>query len=97
MARSVRIQYAGAVYHVMCHGNRREAIYRDEKDREMFLTTLAEMCERTGGVVHSYVLMGNHYHLFWETLEGDLVAGHRAGERRSECAAHRDSERLDLL
>ena len=75
MARKVRIEYAGAVYHVMSRGDRREPIFFDDKDREMFLATLAEMCERTGALVHSYVLMNNHYHLLLETPEGNLVAG----------------------
>ena len=75
MARSVRIEYGGAVYHVLCRGDRREAIFRDEKDRWIFLDTLAQMCERTGHLVHSYVLMPNHYHLLVETPEPNLVAG----------------------
>ena len=75
MARGVRIEYAGAVYHVMCRGNRRGVIFLDDKDREMFIATLAELCGRTGMVVHSYVLMSNHYHLLLETPKGNLVAG----------------------
>ena len=75
MPRKVRIQYAGAVYHVMCRGDRREAIFSDDGDREIFLATLAQMCGRTGMQVHSYVLMGNHYHLLLETPEPNLVAG----------------------
>jgi REP element-mobilizing transposase RayT len=75
MARSVRIEYTGAIYHVMCRGDRREAIFRDDEDREMFLATLAQMCGRTGHRVHGYVLMGNHYHLLLETPEPNLVAG----------------------
>ena len=75
MARSVRIEYPGAVYHVMCRGDRREAIFRKEPDRAMFLATLAEMSARTGILIHSYVLMTNHYHLLIETPEPNLVAG----------------------
>jgi REP element-mobilizing transposase RayT len=75
MARSVRIEYAGAVYHVMCRGDRREAIFREDGDRAMFLATLAEMSGRTGILIHSYVLMTNHYHLLIETPEPNLVAG----------------------
>ena len=75
MPRGVRIQYPGAVYHVMCRGDRREAIFGGEADREMFLGTLAEMCGRTGIWIHSYVLMSNHYHLLLETPEPNLVAG----------------------
>jgi len=54
MPRSIRIEYPGAYYHVMARGNRREAIYRDDADREFFLETLGETCVRAG-----WVLMGN--------------------------------------
>ena len=63
------------MYHVMCRGDRREAIFRGEEDCELFLETLGELCERTGFRIHSYVLMGNHYHLLLETPEPNLVAG----------------------
>ncbi len=75
MPRSVRLEYAGAVYHVMGRGDRREAIFLADGDRELFLATLAEMCARTGIFVHSYGLMTNHYHLLMETPEPNLVAG----------------------
>jgi len=75
MARSVRIEYAGAYYHVMARGNHREAIFFDDDDRRFFLQVLAEACEQTGWQVHAWVLMGNHYHLFLETPEANLVAG----------------------
>ena len=75
MPRSVRIQYPGAVYHVLCRGDRREAIFADDADREVFLSTLAQMCQRTGMLVHSYVLMSNHYHLLMETPQPNLSAG----------------------
>ena len=75
MARPLRIEYAGAVYHVMARGNRAQAIFRDDQDRLGFLETLGEACEKTGWRVHAYVLMGNHYHLLVETPEGNLVAG----------------------
>lgn len=75
MPRSVRIEYAGAVYHVLCRGDRREPIFRDEQDYRCFLDTLAEMCKRTGIRIHAYVLMGNHYHLLLETPEPNLVVG----------------------
>jgi len=75
MARKPRIEYAGAVYHVMSRGNRQEAIYRDNRDREIFLDTLEEACAKTGWVVHAFVLMGNHYHLLLETPHANLVAG----------------------
>jgi len=59
----------------MCRGDRREAIFHDEADREVFVQTLGEMCERAGFAIHSYVLMSNHYHLLMETPAGNLVAG----------------------
>ena len=69
------MQYPGAVYHVMARGDRREAIFRDDDDRKMFLAALSEACGRTGWKVHAYVLMGNHYHLVIETPEPNLVLG----------------------
>lgn len=75
MARSLRIQAAGAFYHVMARGNRREPIFHDDEDRRFFLHTLSQACERTGWRVHAWVLMGNHYHLFLQTPEPNLVAG----------------------
>lgn len=75
MARSVRIEYPGAVYHIMCRGDRREPIFESDGDRLVFLETLGEACERAGFLVHSYALMLNHYHLLLETPEGNLVAG----------------------
>ncbi len=75
MPRSIRIEFPGAYYHVMARGNRRENIYLDEDDRRFFLKTLAEACVMTGWRVHAWVLMSNHYHLFLETPEANLVAG----------------------
>ena len=75
MARSLRIEYAGAVYHAMARGNQGCPIFKDDQDRRNFLETLAEACEKTGWRIHAYVLMGNHYHLLVETPEGNLVAG----------------------
>jgi putative transposase len=75
MARSLRIEYGGAVYHAMARGNQGSCIFRDEEDRRCFLETLGEACEKTGWGIHAYVLMGNHYHLLVETPEANLVAG----------------------
>jgi len=75
MARSIRIQSAGAYYHVMARGNRREDIFHDADDRRFFLHTLGQACEMTGWRVHAWVLMSNHYHLFIQTPEPNLVAG----------------------
>jgi REP element-mobilizing transposase RayT len=75
MARPLRIEYAGAVYHVMARGNQGHMIFKDDPDRQRFLATLGEACEKTGWRIHSYVLMANHYHLLVETPEANLVAG----------------------
>jgi REP element-mobilizing transposase RayT len=75
MPRKVRIEFKGARYHMMCRGDRREAVFHDNRDREGFLETLGEVCARCGFLIYSYVLMGNHYHLLLETPKGNLVAG----------------------
>ncbi len=75
MPRPLRIQYPGAMYHVMSRGNRREDIFLDDVDRHDFLKTLAEACQKTGWQVHAYCLMRNHYHLVLETPNANLVAG----------------------
>jgi len=75
MARKLRIEYPGAIYHVLNRGDRREPIFRDDKDRLVFLETLAEACTKTGWQVHAYCLMGNHFHLVLETPQANLVAG----------------------
>jgi putative transposase len=74
MARQLRVEYPGAIYHVMNRGDRREAIFQDDKDREGFLTALAEACGKTGWEVHALCLMGNHFHLVVETPQGNLVS-----------------------
>ena len=53
MARKLRLQYEGAVYHVMNRGDRREAIFQDDPDRETFLETLGQCCARAGWQVHA--------------------------------------------
>jgi len=77
MPRKARVEYEGALYHVMDRGNRLEAIFCDDRDREVFLKTLGEASERCGWRVHCYVLMGNHYHLLLETPEVNLSRGMR--------------------
>jgi REP element-mobilizing transposase RayT len=77
MARKARVEFAGATYHVMCRGNRQEAIFKDPKDYERFLDTLEEVSERNGWLIHAFVLMNNHYHLLLETPEPNLVDGMR--------------------
>ena len=75
MARQLRVEYPGAIYHVLNRGDRRERIFRDNKDRQRFVETLGEACAKTGWQVHAYVLMPNHFHLVVETPQANLVAG----------------------
>ena len=73
MPRKPRVEYAGALYHVMSRGDRVAAIVRNDDDRVLFMGTLGDACARTGWRIHAYVLMGNHYHLLLETPEANLV------------------------
>jgi putative transposase len=75
MARKTRIEFPGAIYHVLDRGDRREAIYTHDDDRRAFLATLSEACVRTGWRIHAYVLMSNHYHLMLETPLANLCKG----------------------
>jgi REP element-mobilizing transposase RayT len=75
MPRQLRREFAGAIYHVMNRGDRREKIFRDEEDRRMFLAALSEACGKTHWQIHAYCLMGNHFHLVLESPEANLVVG----------------------
>jgi REP element-mobilizing transposase RayT len=75
MPRPLRIEFEGAIYHVMNRGDRREPIFRDDVDRKLFLETLGEACAKTDWQVHALCLLGNHFHLVVETPKGNLVAG----------------------
>jgi REP element-mobilizing transposase RayT len=77
MARPLRIEFAGALYHVTSRGDRRETIFEDDEDRERFLSVLAEVVERFNWICHAFCLMTNHYHLVIETVEGNLSKGMR--------------------
>ena len=77
MARPLRLDHAGGVWHVTSRGNERREIFREDEDRERFLRTLAEVVRRFRWRVHAYVLMGNHYHLLLETPEPTLSRGMR--------------------
>ena len=75
MSRHLRIEYPGALYHVMNRGDRGEPIFRDDQDRRRFLDTLAEACAEMNWRVHAFCLMPNHFHLVVETTQPNLVAG----------------------
>src|SRR5690349_3279300 len=75
MARKLRVQYEGAIYHIMSRGNRRGDIFLDETDRQLFLETLGEACAKTDWQIHAWCLMRNHFHLVVETPKANLVDG----------------------
>ena len=77
MARPLRLEFAGALYHVTSRGDRREDIYETDKDRENYLSILGDVCETYHWHCHAYCLMMNHYHLLIETPEGNLSKGMR--------------------
>jgi putative transposase len=77
MPRKLRLEYPGAIYHVMSRANGKGHIFETDVDRQDFVKTLAETCAKTGFQVHAYCLMRNHFHLVVETPQGNLVAGMR--------------------
>jgi len=77
MARPLRIEFAGALYHVTARGDRQEPVYEDDEDRRSFLGILGTVVEDFNWRCHAYCLMGNHYHLLVETPDGNLAKGMR--------------------
>ena len=72
MARQWRIEYKGALYHVLSRGNLGQPIFRDDTDRCMFLDIIGEASERFSIEIYAYVLMENHYHLLLKSQEPNL-------------------------
>ena len=77
MARPLRLEFPGAIYHLTSRGDRREPIYEGDEDRIQWLEVLSRACERYNWRVHAYCLMDNHYHVLLETAEGKLSKGMR--------------------
>lgn len=77
MARPLRIEFAGAVYHVTSRGDGREDVFFRDGDRQVWLSVLGQVCERFGWVIHAYCQMTNHYHLLIETRDANLSGGMR--------------------
>jgi REP element-mobilizing transposase RayT len=75
MARQLRVEDPGAIYHVMNRGDRREPVFKDDLDRQRFLLTLGQACAKTAWQVHAFRLMENHFQLVLETPLANLVAG----------------------
>jgi REP element-mobilizing transposase RayT len=77
MARPLRIEYPGAVYHITSRGNEKKAVFKSDQDRINFLNTLQHVNKRYNWICHAYCLMDNHYHLLIETPDGNLAIGMR--------------------
>jgi len=77
MARPLRIEFAGALYHVTSRGDGQEDIYQGDADRDIFLELLAEIKDRFNWSIHAYCLMSNHYHLLIEKPDSNLAKGMR--------------------
>jgi len=77
LARPLRLEFAGALYHVTSRGDRREDIYLTDNDRNAYLEILGEVCERYNWITHAYCLMDNHYHILIETPDSNLSKGMR--------------------
>ena len=87
MPRKMRVEYPGAIYHVMSRGDRREAVFLDDVDRQDFIKTLAETCQKTGFEIQAYGLMPNQVHRVFRRqmltqMEGELGEGHAGALRR---------------
>ncbi|MBU3914406.1 transposase [bacterium] len=77
MARQIRIEFPGAIYHITSRGNARLPVFTQVNDKKLFLTILAQVVERYNWLCHAYCLMDNHYHLLIETVDANLSAGMR--------------------
>ena len=98
MARQVRIEYPGALHHVMGRGNDDTFIFRDDHDRQVFLDLLVEEISRSRWVLHEYSLMGTHYHLEIGTPECTLSTGmHRLLGRYAQYFNRRHRRRGHLF
>jgi putative transposase len=77
MARPLRIELAGGLYHVTSRGDRREHIFLGDADREAWLAVFAQVCARFNWRCHAWCQMTNHYHIVIETAEANLAQGMR--------------------
>jgi REP-associated tyrosine transposase len=77
MARPLRVEFPGAIYHLTSRGNARQKVFFTDTDRELFLDTLSQVVSRYGWICHAYCLMANHYHLLVETPKANLSLGMR--------------------
>jgi REP element-mobilizing transposase RayT len=97
MARPLRIEYPGALYHVTSRGNAREPIFLEDADRYVFLDRLREVVESHYWLCHAYCLMTNHHHLLVETPETNFSRGMRRLNGRYSQGFNRRHERVGHL
>lgn len=96
MSRPLRLQYPGALFHVFARGNRKELIFRDDSDRNLFLRLLGESVKQFGWILTTYALMPNHFHLVLQLTLSTLSEGMkwlngeyaRAFNKRHQCVGH---------
>jgi len=72
MSRPLRIEFPGAVYHLIAHGNGKQWLFKDDHDYQLFLALLESTVNKYGIIPYAYVLMKTHYHLLCETTEANL-------------------------
>ena len=77
MTRPLRLEFAGALFHLTARGDRQESIFLDDRDRRRFLELLGKEIQQQGWLCYAYCLMDNHYHLLIETPQANLVRGMR--------------------
>ena len=105
MARRHRLQFPGAVYHVMSRGNRKSMIVEDDDDRSTFMRTFREAARDCHVRVYACCLMGTHYHTLLDTPRGNLSefmrtlnTGHsKAFNRRHERVGHTFEQRFESI
>src|SRR5690554_446010 len=97
MARPLRIEFSGALYHVTSRGNARQDIFLDDDDFECFLRLLAVACDRFHWSCHAYCLMSNHYHLLIETQAPSLSKGMKYLNGTYTSAFNRQHQRVGHL
>jgi REP element-mobilizing transposase RayT len=98
MARKLRLEYPGALYHLTSRGNERQTVFRDDTDRQRFLALLTREVRQLRWHLHAYCLMDNHYHLLVETPEPNLARGmRRLNSAYSQCFNRRHDRVGHLL
>jgi putative transposase len=97
MSRPLRIEYPDALYHVTARGDRREAIFEDDQDRQTFLLTLNRVVTQFNWLCYAWCLMDNHYHLLIQTPDGNLSKGMRQLNGVTTQASNRRHHRVGHL